>query len=321
MQEDAVELHEESEDGVADANQIHHVIGERDEHDPVVHAYDPLLVEVAVRVYVVEVVEKVAARKGKNQVCVPRDERQRVAEQLAVVHAYGHDEPDGAEERVYEADLQIAVRPDGVVELRRALARRLVLVATDIDERIRRRCIVAAIACDCRLLLAVAHLGLVFVLNVLIVVIVRWLGISVILLLLLLLWLLLAGFGSEGSSPVLHRSLEALERLERQLIVTRLVDERVHEQEDQVEEYGEHEDERQGEQILVVAVAQHIVQVGRAMDATRSSSSSCARVLLQQVIVAECGCRVCVWGQDDHGSLCHRHYGLICCHVHNSAEF
>ena len=112
VQENAVKLHEQSHDGVAQVENVHQVIGKGEQHYPVVHANDPLFSGVTVGVNVVEVVEEIAAGKGEKQVDVPRDVGEQVFEHFLAEEQNVY-EPNAAERRVNEADLQIAIGPDG----------------------------------------------------------------------------------------------------------------------------------------------------------------------------------------------------------------
>lgn len=111
MQEHRVEFHGEREARVADGLQHAQVIGERDEHDDVVQTHDPFAFHVAVRVDVVEVVEKVAGREGHEQVGVPRDVEDEIGKERLVANDEDANEPERREHRVNERDLQIARAP------------------------------------------------------------------------------------------------------------------------------------------------------------------------------------------------------------------
>ncbi|RNA35573.1 hypothetical protein BpHYR1_024016 [Brachionus plicatilis] len=117
VQKNTVELHEQGDHSVADGYEVDHVIAEREQHNPVVDAHDPFAFQVAVGANVIEVVEKVAARERQHQIGVPSDRVEQVGEQFAVAGDQNVQEPKGAEDRVDEADLEVAVGPDGEGEL------------------------------------------------------------------------------------------------------------------------------------------------------------------------------------------------------------
>ncbi len=76
-----------------------------------VNADNPFDLDVSVGVDVVKVVQKVAAREGDEQIGVPWCKEEKICEQVIESEAKNEYYPDGTEDWVNEADLEIAVWP------------------------------------------------------------------------------------------------------------------------------------------------------------------------------------------------------------------